>query len=128
MKNPTEFMSILNKLGFVRLNKVSLEKYLGRGTAVALSHIKQSYSKLVIRENWSGRKIADITYLIASKKGKLYTIKFYEDLESEYEKMAEDLKLKLRSNYESGARAQIEKMKEKEKMNLLKYIQENGGL
>ena len=82
-----KFLKKLTLVGFVGKNKNFLSKYMNKNednTGVALSHIKANYFKFVIKEGWTERKYADITFIIARKK-QLFSKENYSTYGEKYE-------------------------------------------
>lgn len=127
------FVAKLDEIKFTEKNEKTLDSYMKKGRDVAFMHIKSSYKKKVLNGDWSERKFADITYLIARDK-KLFSEKFYSEYGRHYgTKITEMEILTERAKYEKSAIKQLEEIKKveeekrnKEEQELLKYMKENG--
>lgn len=129
----TMFIQKLDRLGFREVNSDFLANYMKLGKNVAYKHIIGSYENFVVKEGWSERKLADITYLLANNK-LAFSKDNYTDYGSRYVNIDDDLMLEIRSKYEIKAKNQIDvksaqklakqKLEEDE---ILEYIANNGG-
>lgn len=128
------FIAKLDELKFTEQNEKALDNYMKKGRGVAFMHIKSSYKKKVLSGDWSERKFADVTYLIARDK-KLFSEKFYSEYGRHYgTKITEMDLLTERAKYEKAAIKQLEEIKKaeeekknKEEQELLSYIAAHGG-
>lgn len=129
----SKFISRLNELDFDKHNKKQLVKYMGgKGTGVAFSHIKSAYERLVIGGDWSNRKFADITYIIARDE-EIFSGKNYISYNEKYMSYDEIEVMRERAKYEKSAvellkRAEIKAIEaeQKEEDELLNYIAANS--
>lgn len=129
----SKFISRLNELDFDKYNKKQLVKYMSdKGAGVAFSHIKSAYERLVIGGDWSERKFADITYIIARDE-EIFSGKNYISYNEDYMSYEEIDILIERAKYEKSAvellkKAEIKAIEaeQKEEDDLLKYIAANS--
>lgn len=132
-----KFLSKLVKSKFAEVNQKFLDKYLGKGTAVGMKHIQDAYSRYIVRDLWTERKLLDVTYLLA-RDNKLFSDANYIEYGQKYKHTDELEILKERAKYEVSALMEFRKLesekekrekeiKEAEEKDLLAYIIENGG-
>lgn len=132
-----KFLSKLVKSKFAEVNQKFLDKYLGKGTAVGMKHIQDAYSRYIVRDLWTERKLLDVTYLLA-RDNKLFSDTNYIDYGQKYKHTDELEILKERAKYEVSALMEFRKLesekerrekeiKEAEEKDLLAYIINNGG-
>ena len=121
-KKASEFISKLQKQGFVTLNKVYLQNYINADIGIAFAHIKNNYKTYVIKGGWSEEKFEDVINVIIRHRKMLIPNVFlrygmmYDDGKISHEARVERMK------YEAQSKA------EKEREELLKYMRENGGV
>lgn len=128
------FIAKLDEIKFTEKNEKALDSYMKKGRDVAFMHIKSSYKKKVLSGDWSERKFADITYLIARDK-KLFSEKFYSEYGRHYGTKITEMEILIeRAKYEKSAIKQLEKIKKaeeekksKEEQELLEYIAAHSG-
>lgn len=127
-----KFLSKLGKTKFAEENKVFLSKYINNNSNIAYYHIKSSYETYVNGDDWSERKFADVTYILA-RDNKLFSKANYSELGLRHKELSEVEVLTERAKYEPSsqslleqaqkAKADIELQKEQE---LLDHMMNNG--
>lgn len=103
-----KFLSKLGKTKFAEENKVFLSKYINNNSNIAYAHIKSSYETYVGGDDWSERKFADVTYLLA-RDNKLFSKANYSELGLRYKELDELEVLTERAKYEEGSQSSLEK-------------------
>lgn len=101
------FVSELDDKGFTKANSAYLEGYMKLGKGTAFKHIMSSYKRFVLEGDWSERKFADTTYLIAKDEG-LFSAKTYANY-IESDKFTEIEILSERAKYEKAALGLLKK-------------------
>lgn len=116
----TEFISKLQKMGFIGKNKVYLSNYINADLSIALSHIKQNYKRYVLNGTWDEEKFLSIVLLIASERRMLIPNVFLT-LGTQYDdgKLTQKIAME-RRKYEEPDKVSSED-------ELLEYIRKHGG-
>lgn len=121
-----KYLVKLEQLRFADVNEAFLNKYIGKGKAVAFKHIKSSYIKKVGEGNWTERKFTDVTYQLV-KDNELFTSTNYSKYGVSYNQLVPSELLEERAKYESSAQSELEKAETTEVQELLDYIAAHGG-
>lgn len=121
-----KYLVKLEQLRFADVNEAFLNKYIGKGKAVAFKHIKSSYIKKVGEDNWTERKFTDVTYQLV-KDNELFTSSNYSEYGVSYNQLDPSELLKERAKYESSAKRELEKAETTAEQDLLDYISAHGG-
>lgn len=121
----SEFVSKLQKDGFVGRNKTYLSNYINADIGIAFSHIKDSYNKYVLEGNWSEDKFEDIIYVIANDRKMLIPSVFlrYGTLYDDGELGQRINLIKKKSESTTVSSSEISE----EEQELLDYIEKHGG-
>ena len=121
-----KYLVKLEQLRFADVNEAFLNKYIGKGRAVAFKHIKSSYIKKVGEGNWTERKFTDVTYLLV-KDNELFTSSNYSEYGVSYNQLDTSELLNERAKYESSAQSELEKVESTKEQEMLEYIAAHGG-
>ena len=121
-KKASEFISKLQKQGFVTLNKVYLQNYINADIGIAFAHIKNNYKTYVIKGGWSEEKFEDVINVIIRHRKMLIPNVFLR-----YGMMYDDGKISHEARVER-MKCEAQSKAEKEREELLKYMRENGGV
>ena len=121
-----KYLVKLEQLRFADVNEAFLNKYIGKGKAVAFKHIKSSYIKKVGEDNWTERKFTDITYQLV-KDNELFTSSNYSEYGVSYNQLDPSELLKERAKYETSAQRELEKAETTAEQEMLEYIAAHGG-
>lgn len=126
-----KFLSKLGKTKFAEENKVFLSKYINNNSNIAYSHIKSSYETYVNGDDWSERKFADVTYILA-RDNKLFSKANYSELGLRHKELSEIEVLTERAKYEPSSQSSLEQAQKakadiglQKEQELLAYIEAN---
>lgn len=128
----TKFISHLQKIGFVDINKIYLQNYINADIAIAFAHIKNCYKTYVHKGTWSEQKFEDIILLVAKNKKMLipnvflqYGVKYDEG------KLSKEISIERRKYEQFSQKPKTQPQEQgalsKEEQELLDYIAKNGG-
>lgn len=72
----TEYINKLTHSGFIDQNRIYLMNYINGDLSIALSHIKDAYTKYVIDNNWPEEKFTTVMNAIINKTYMLTSANF----------------------------------------------------
>ena len=122
----SKFMAKLGQTKFAEVNKTFLSNYINKNDKIAYKHIRDNYKMYIGIGEWTERKFADITYLLA-RDNKLFSQKNYSAYGITYNEITEIEILTERAKYEEAAKGKLKQAQEARDRELLNYIAQNGG-